>query len=253
MKPISLFILAISATFCSLHANDNTIIALTSADNPPYEYVKSGEIVGFDIDLAKEIAKEIGRKIEFKDISFSGFVPALLAGHGDCAIAAISPTNARSDSMDFSDPYFENRSAIVLLGKDKFSNVSNDAVFPLKLLENKTIGVQLGTHHEIDIAGSNVPGIKIRRYDYMTSMIAEMRKSSKGVGDLYAIIVGVPEAESIVRKNSDLMYYKMEFIDSCAIAFPKKSKLVDDFNAAIKRLKSNGTIKALEQKWGISK
>lgn len=86
----------------------------------------------------------------------------------------------------------------------------------------------------------------------MTSMIAEMRKSASGVGDLYAIVLGVPEAESIVRKNSDLMYYKMAFSDSCAIAFPKKSKLLEDFNAAIQRLKSNGTIKALEIKWGIS-
>ena len=179
-------------------------------------------------------------------------MPALLAGHGDCAIAAITPTQARRENMDFSDSYFENKSAIVLLAKAKFENVSLDAEFPVELLVNKIVGVQLGSHHESDLVNSNISGITIRRYDYVTSMIAEMHKSVKGVGDLYGIVIGLPEADSVVKANPDLIRYKMPFSDSCAVAFPKKSKLIDDFNAAIKRLKENGTIKALELKWEIN-
>lgn len=252
MKNLAKIISLCVATLCAnLSADDQPIICLTSADNPPYEFVKSGDVVGFDIDLGKAIAKEIGRNIVFKDISFAGLVPALIAGHGDCVIASISPTQSKRENMDFSIPYFESQSAIVLLKNDKFDNVSDEAIFPILILSGKTVGVQLGTHHETDLVNASIEDLSIRRYDYVTSMVAEMHKSANGVGSLYGIVVGVPEANSIVAKNKNLIFYRMSFSDSCAVAFPKKSTLVDQFNDAINRLKANGTIKSLELKWGV--
>ena len=60
-------------------------------------------------------------------------------------------------------------------------------LFLIDILEGKTIGVQLGTHHEADIMDENIRDIKIKRYDNIGPMVFEMLKSKSGKGDIYAL------------------------------------------------------------------
>ena len=79
----------------------------TSADYPPYEFHKEingkDEIVGFDVEIAKEIAKDLGVELEIKDMSFDGLLPALKTGTIDMALASMNPSEERKESVDFSD------------------------------------------------------------------------------------------------------------------------------------------------------
>lgn len=245
---LSLFVINI---ICCLGKQDELVV-LTSADNPPYEYMRHGDIVGFDIDLAKEIATKLNRKLIIKDMPFSFIVPALMSKQGDMAISAITPTDARRENVDFSISYQDNISAIVLANKEEFANMlGTDAVFPIELLEGKTVGVQLGTHHETDIRAANIPDLTIKRYDNIGSMIAEISKSAAGNGTVYGLIIGFPEARKLVEKNPKLCVFHLKFSDSFAVAFTKNSPLRENVNRILVVLKENGRLDELEAKWDI--
>jgi polar amino acid transport system substrate-binding protein len=229
------------------------LVLLTSADNPPYEFTRAGEIIGFDVDLAKIIAGKLGRKLVIKDMPFSSIIPALRSGQGDLAMAAITPTESRRENVDFSIPYQNNTSAIVLVKTEDFSQIdSPEVAFPLPLLENRTVAVQLGTHHETDIRAADIPGLDIKRYDNIGTMVAEIIKSADNKGIVYALIIGTPEAKELIKRNGNLCYFSLKFSDSFAVALPKKSPLKGDINRIIQTLLENDKLSELEIKWDIS-
>ncbi|MDR2776862.1 MAG: ABC transporter substrate-binding protein [Puniceicoccales bacterium] len=240
-----------AALLCS--AERNEIVLLTSADNPPYEFMRSGEVVGFDIDVAKIIAEKLGKTLVIRDMPFSSLIPALMSKQGDFAMAAITPTDARRENVDFSIPYQDNISAAVLVDGDEFSYMQNtNAMFPIALLEGKTVGVQLGTHHESDIRAANIPNIEIKRYDNIGTMIAEISNSANGNGTLYALIIGNAESHIMTKKNPKLCSFPLQFSDAFAIAFPKNSPLKAKINEILESLKETDRISDLEIKWDIA-
>ncbi|MDR0742137.1 MAG: ABC transporter substrate-binding protein [Puniceicoccales bacterium] len=253
MKKLLLSIMFFLQAILLYSAERNEIVLLTSADNPPYEFTRSGEVVGFDIDVAKIIAEKLGKTLVVKDMPFSALIPALISKQGDFAMAAITPTNARRENVDFSIPYQDNISAAVLVDRDEFLYMKDtNAIFPIALLEGKTVGVQLGTHHESDIRAANIPGIEIKRYDNVGTMVAEISNSANGNGTLYALIIGNTESHMLTKKNPKLCSFPLQFSDSFAIAFPKNSPLKAKVNEILESLKETGKISDLEIKWDIA-
>lgn len=86
--------------------DESSLHFATAAEYPPFEYSDHGEIKGFDIDLAKLIAKELGKNAVFDNMQFSTVLPAISSGQDDIAIATISVTDARKVNFDFSEPYY---------------------------------------------------------------------------------------------------------------------------------------------------
>lgn len=82
----------------------------TNAEFEPFEYLQNGEIVGFDVDLMEEIAKYMGKEIEWKNISFDGLLPALQAKKLDVIIAGMTATEERKKFVNFSQIYYESKS-----------------------------------------------------------------------------------------------------------------------------------------------
>ena len=84
------------------------LVMATSADYPPYEWhlMKDGkdEIVGFDVEIAKAIAQEIGVELEIKDLDFDGIIPSITSGQADIGIAGMSATPEREEAANFSIP-----------------------------------------------------------------------------------------------------------------------------------------------------
>jgi ABC-type amino acid transport substrate-binding protein len=200
------------------------------------------------------IAEKLGRKLAIRDMPFSSLLPALMSKQGHIAMAAITPTDARRENVDFSIPYQNNVSAIVLVKADELAHMkSNEATFPMALLEGKTVGVQLGSHHETDIRSADIKDLTIRRYDGIGTMIAEISNSANGRGVLYALVIGVPEAQALVKKNPKLCFFRLKFSDSFAVAFPKNSPLRTDISRIIELLRASGKLSALEIKWDISR
>ncbi len=76
--------------------NQEKLTMVTSADYPPYEFrdtaTGKNDIIGFDVDIANRIAKELGFKLEIKDTDFNGLIPALQAGRADFVMAGMTAT-----------------------------------------------------------------------------------------------------------------------------------------------------------------
>jgi polar amino acid transport system substrate-binding protein len=247
---VSLVVMSVcSVAGCGV--TDGKLVVLTSADNPPYEFIRSGEVVGFDVDLMELVAMRLGKKLELVDVPFTSIIPSLRAGKGDLAIASITPTDLRRQTLDFSIPYQNNTSALVIVKTDLFKNVEAGSYFPCELLKGRALGVQLGTHHENDIKTADIDDVTIRRYDSVVNLVAEILKSMRGVGTLYGVVVGLPEARVIVSKNSGLIFYKLKFADSFAIALPKGSELREHVNRVLNELIREGKVSELENKWDI--
>ena len=74
---------------------------------PPFGYIEKGELVGFDIDLIKQIGKDLGYEIEMKVQPFDALIPSLKAGKLDAIISGMSATEERKRSVDFTDEYYK--------------------------------------------------------------------------------------------------------------------------------------------------
>ena len=120
-------------TGCS--KNENQLVLVTEAGFAPYEYYQGGEIVGVDIDIAKEIANYMGKELVVKDVAFDSIINELNSGKADFAAAGMSITPERLEEVDFSIQYVTSNQ-VVMVRED--SNITMDKI------DGKKIAVQLG-------------------------------------------------------------------------------------------------------------
>ncbi|MUG98446.1 ABC transporter permease subunit [Scytonema sp. UIC 10036] len=249
-----LLAVAIAATSTIGHSNflyaapsvgKDTLTMMTSPDYPPYEYydTKGGarKIVGFDIDIANTIAKELGFKLRIMESDFNGLIPAVQAKRADFVMAGMTPTPERRKNVDFSIVYYEAKDTIVA---PKGSNLTKP-----EDLASKTVGVQLGTIQEENAKkiSQKVPNIKLKQLNKVPEAIQEIK--SKRID---AAIVEDTVAKGFARANPDLEF---NIIPSAgeetgsAIAFPKGSLLVESFNKVLQQMKDRGELEKLATKW----
>lgn len=214
------------------------IVLGTSADFPPYEFHKEvngkDTIVGFDIEIAKEIAKDLSVELQIKDMQFKGLLAALNTGNVDLVIAGMTPDEDRKETTDFSKLYYITEQALVIRDEDANSIVS------LQDLEGKKIGAQMGSTQET-IASEQIDKANVKSLGKISDLILELKNDKTD-----ALVVAKPVAEAYVSKNSDLFIPDIHFenIDEgSAIAFKKGSPdLVDAINKTLDRLIEDGSI-----------
>lgn len=218
------------------------IVIATCADYPPYEFhdLKGGkdEIVGFDIDIAKAIADELGVELEIQDMTFDGILPALLANQIDLAIAAFTITEERKKSVDFSDPYFDGGQRILTYKGSGVEN-KNDLI-------GKTIAVQVGTTGEEE--AKKIEGANLVQFNQVTEIALEL--VNKRVD---AAIVGSVVAEAYAKTHDSLIAVG-DLLNSEQNGIPVRKEdkeLLAVVNKVIADLKADGTYDKLVKKWFI--
>lgn len=171
------------------------LILGTDATWPPWEWVMGDKIVGWDIDIAREIAKALGVQLEIRDMRFAGLLEAVRKGDVDLAISAITWTSEREKVLEFSMPYY--LESIVVVTKATRNDINK-----VEDLYGKTVGVQIGTTHE-EWAAANLekPGkASVRRYDKVYPYMVEVLRR----GDVDAIILDRSIATALIKKFPDL-------------------------------------------------
>ncbi|KEO85282.1 transporter substrate-binding domain-containing protein [Tumebacillus flagellatus] len=244
-------VLALTAVGCG-SASDNSasgdasktsgkkLVLMTSADYPPYESHKTDggtdEIVGFDIDIAKAITKDLGYDLEVKDVDFNGLLPALQAKQADFVMAGMTPKPERLQNADFSDIYYEAKETIV---SKKGSNLKTPAD-----IKGKKVGVQLGSIQEGE--AKKMEGLQIVSLNKIGDIIQELK-----AGRIDAAIIEDTVAKGYTAANTDLEFNTIEQTEAAgsAIAFPKGSAITADFNKELKKLKDSGELDTLIKKW----
>lgn len=112
-------------------------IIATDVTYAPFEFEQNGKYVGIDIELLEAVAKAEGFTYELKPMDFSGIIPGVQANQLDGAIAGISITDERKQSVDYSDEYFDSGVAIVAKADSTLTGESD--------LQGKTFAVKKGT------------------------------------------------------------------------------------------------------------
>lgn len=214
------------------------IVLGTSADYPPYEFHKvvdgKDTIVGFDIEIAKEIAKDLGVELLIKDMKFDGLLAALDSGNIDFVIAGMTPTEDRQKNVDFSNIYYTAVQALVVRAED-VNNITS-----LKDLEGKKIGAQKGSIQE-GIATTQISGGQIKALGKVSDIMLELKNNK-----VDAIVVEMPVAMAYASKNSDLIVTGIKFEEEdggSAVAFKKGSnEFVELVNKTLERLNNDSSI-----------
>ncbi|MGE5632425.1 MAG: transporter substrate-binding domain-containing protein [Caulobacteraceae bacterium] len=213
------------------------IVLGTSADYPPYEFHKEvngkDSIVGFDIDIAKAIAADLGVELEIKDMKFDGLLAALVADDIDFIIAGMVPKEERKKSVDFSIPYYqaEQKMLIKASAADKIKSIDD--------LNGLKIGAQKSTVQE-DIAKTKIKASEVKSLSKITDLVLELKNDK-----IDGIVLVAPVAEAYAKQNPDLVVPDITFgkEDGVAVAVNKgKTDLVDAINASLDKLIKAGTI-----------
>lgn len=230
------FLLLCGLYGCSSPEAEKTIKFATNADYPPFEYKVNGDLQGFDIDLAKLIAKELGKEAVFSDMQFSTILPALQNGQVDAAISTITVTNERKQQFTFSKSYYFDGIAAVF-----------KSIHPIQTkadLKGKKIACQLGSTMEIWLKKNNF-ATHLQAMDNNIQTVEALKADHVDV-----ILMDAAQAHIFSQKNPQLSYQFIEqSADGYAVALPKNSDLEAAINQAIMSLQQKGEITKLEQKW----
>ena len=230
----------------------STVQMGTEADYIPFEYRyasdrvgSSGEseIIGFDIAVAQYITDRLGLTLEIQEQEFTQLFSALRRGELDFAVAAITPTDIRRRYLDFSEPYFEARHAMV--------SRRSSPVRTAKDLPGKRVAVQTGSMQEQVLREHVAAGLDVEvvAIDQLKEMIAAVREGKAEVALVEELV-----AEAYLENNPSLEMDVLGEVEPTpvAIAFPQGSPYVEPFNQVIRAMKANGDLEQLTKQWFVA-
>ena len=223
-----IFILTLILSGCG--RNKNEIIMVTEAGFAPYEYYENGEIVGVDVAIAEEIAKELGKKLVVKNIDFDSIVSELKSGKADFAAAGMSITEERKKQVDFTIEYVTSNQVVVVKKDSSLNDITQ--------LDGKRIAVQLGTVGDSYVT-ENYKNSEINRQKKFL-VAAEAVKNNKAD----CIVMDQIPAQQLVSQNPELKILDgVLFKDSYGMAVKKgNTELLDTMNTVLQRLIDEGNI-----------
>ena len=112
----------------SFSAENGTLTLATESGYAPFEYVRDGAVVGYDMDLAAQFCESCGYGLNIVDMNFDGILPAIQTGKCDFAAAGIAETPERSESVLFSEPNYTGGTVMVVLNQDTNTGEIESAV-----------------------------------------------------------------------------------------------------------------------------
>lgn len=221
------------------------ITMATDAAWAPYEYVgENGQPDGCDIELAKEIAKGLGVELKIINAAFDTLPTYVESGEADMILAAMTITEERKQTMDFSNPYTVAQQYIIV-AKD------NSSVKTIEDLAGYTIGTHLGTTgdflvcDEIDLDDGVLHGTGASYAQYKDLTVASLDLNS---GALQAVVCDGPMAENMCIRNENLKCFPLVYADgsgtdeSYGVAVKKgNTALLEAINQILDPLVADGT------------
>ncbi|MBY4678645.1 ABC transporter substrate-binding protein [Marinobacterium arenosum] len=225
----------------SVMAGDKIRIATEGAYAPFNMVDANGELVGFDVDIARALCEEMKADCEIVAQDWDGIIPGLRARKYDAIIASMSITEERLRVVDFSEKYYSNVLAFVA-AKDKSLETSKEG------LKGLTIGAQRAT-----IAGQQLEDVygdvvNVKLYDTQDNAYLDLTAGRLDglLSDKFPAYdwLRTEEGQGFEFKGADI-----DINDEIGIAVRKGDKLKDKFSTAIKAIVENGTYEKINAKY----
>lgn len=236
MKKLLLTALLASTTFA---AQAQELTFAMEPSYPPFESTnEKGEIIGFDVDIANAICKEIQATCHFKNQAFDALIPSLKAKRFNAAISAIDITEARAKQISFSDPYYDSSASFIGM-KDKTD-----------LASAKNVGVQNGTTYQQYVV-AEAKQYAPKSYASLQDAILDLKNGRIDLifGDT-AVLADMLSKQEGLAFIGDKVDNKKYFGNGLGIAVNKGDKaLVEQLNKGLATIKANGEYQKIYDKW----
>lgn len=228
MKKILILIVITIIFITGCGKKDNQLVMVTEAGFAPYEYYENGEIVGVDIDIAKEIAKYLGKELVIKDVSFDSIINEVKSGKSDFGAAGISYTEERAKEVDFTIDYSISKQVIIV--KEGINKIDN--------LDNKRIALQLGSVADSYVT-KNYKNAKVIRQKKYLAAIEDLKNDKVDL-----VIMDELPAKEILKNNPGLVVLNRElFTDKYGMVVRKgNDELLKAINKVLSDLIADGKI-----------
>lgn len=218
------------------------LVVGTSAGYPPYEFTtkKNGktEYIGFEMSLAKQFAKDLGVKLEIKNMDFDSLLVALESHKIDVAIAGINITPERKKSVDFSKPYYKGTKYFLI-------NKKNQAKYKTYTdFKGKTVGTENGAM-EYTLIKKNIPNVKEKGLAKWSSLVIALQSHK-----LDGVLMDSATAQAFATANPDLYAFNSHIkihTAGVAMAFPKGATSLE--NAANQTIDQVTKKDLIQKKW----
>ncbi len=214
----------------------NLLIIGTDTTYPPFEYVENGAIVGFDLDLIKEVAARMDKQIEIVPIEWDPDFKALREGKVDLIISAVPYNIEKENLVDYSQTYFNMKYLLVsLTGSD--IKVKGD-------IDGKKVGI-------LETTNTSVDAEYLMKFDIVKfADVMDMLDSLKNK-ELSAVLLSLPIAVNLLGANSDIyvVFDELQSTRDFAIVFNEGSPLKQEVDAALAGITQDGTLDGIYEKW----
>ncbi len=241
-KTISLILCLVFCFAClapSALAADKVLKVATNVAFPPYEYYEDEKVVGIDVDIVQAICDKLGYEMELSDMEFGSIITAVAAGKVDVGFGAITITEERAKSVNFTTSYSTGIQSIIVKEDSPITSVEDLEAKGIK------IGVQQDTTGDI----------------YATDQFGEdhMARFNKGADAVQALITGKVNcviidnspAETFVAQNKGLKILPTAYAEE-AYGFElnkNATELYEEFNGALEELLKDGTVQKIIDKY----
>ena len=229
----------------SFAAMAETLKMGTNAAFQPYEYYDdaSGEIIGIDAEVAALICEKLGYELEIVDMAFDSLIPALTSGKIDFAMAGMTVTEERKQSVDFSTSYAQGVQVVIVPEDSDITSIDDLTAEGA----NHKVGVQQGTTGDLyatwDIADAGLGSVE----PYANGPDAVLALTS---GKVDCVMIDNEPAKNLVAANEGLKILETPYtVEDYAIAFAKGSELTEKVNAALEELIADGSVQAVIDKY----
>lgn len=228
--------------------NPGTLTVGAEMSYPPFEDIaEDGSTpIGFDVDIATEIADRLGLEVKFINTAWDGIFAGIDQNY-DCVCSAVTITPQRKETMLFSDPYIENyQTVVVRKDSDLVINDFHD-------LEGKTIAVQKETTSDIlmsDYKSTGSINFEIVANEKVPNCFTQLENR-----EIDAVVCDSSVADSFLNKGADkykMAYRDTEEAEEFAIALGKNNvALQKAINEALAQMKEEGVLDEIFEHWFV--
>ncbi len=232
---LSVVIVAVlGATAC---AEENTLKVGMEGTYAPYTYHDdSGELTGFEVDVARAIGEKIGYKVEFVEGAWDSLFPALDAGTIDVIMNQVTITEARLETYDFSTPYVYTR-PVVIVAADNDEITSFEDLNGKKAAEGLTNA--LAQSYGAEIVGQDIFALAL---ELVKGGEADAAVNDELTYAYWQVTTGDYDSTKIAARSD-------EATSSAVVIQKGRDELRDAISAAIDELLEDGTIAEISQKY----
>lgn len=225
-----------------------TIVAVTENAYTPLNFVdpKTGQGIGWEYDAFNEIAKRLNAEVDWQLSSWDTMIQAVRDGQFDVGMDGITITEERATQVDFSDPYMTSEQfMLVRANEDRFDSSAEFASNP-----NLLFGAQAGTTNFYvaiyDVLDGDEANPRVKLFETFGASVQALKS-----GDVDSVLMDNTSAQGYIGANPGAFKVVGDALgtEQFGFIFTPGSDLVEPVNAALKSMREDGTLEALNQKW----